>query len=155
ARLVTVGDGNLVGGMQVPLIGKHTPKEAFGKAPTDLQCSGGTASFKDLDGEAVAYAKPFFYVVGSHGCSRKKAKFHASTFIVARVRVDESGRLVNPDGSAAPAGSAKAETTYRLSEVLARGKYGEFFGKDLSEEINGLNVEGAAIVGTTLYVGLR
>src|SRR5262245_51904448 len=51
ARLVTLGDGTLAGGVQIPLIGKQTPKQTFGKAPAGLQCSGGAAPFKDLDGE--------------------------------------------------------------------------------------------------------
>jgi hypothetical protein len=142
ARLATVKDGGLTGGDQIPLIGKQTPKTTFGKVPTGLQCSNGVASFKDLDGEAAAYAAPFVYIVGSHGCSRKKAKFRASAFIVARVRVD-------------PASPLTVETTYRLSEVLARGAFGQFFGKNLDEKTNGLNVEGAAVAGEKLYAGLR
>jgi hypothetical protein len=155
ARFATVADGNLIGGDKIILIGSQTAKTTFGKAPAGLQCSGGAASFKDLDGEAATYAAPFVYIVGSHGCSRKKAKFRASAFIVARVRLDPSGKVVNPDGSAPSAGSPAVETTYRLSEVLARGKFGQFFGKDLSEAAKGLNVEGAAVIGTTLYAGLR
>ena len=146
ARFATIKDGSFAGGDRIPLIGKKSSKTTVGKAPSRLDCSGGTASFKDLDGEAVTYSAPFVYIVGSHGCERKKAKFRASSFIVARVRLDPSGKVADPDD---------VETTYRLSDVLTLGKFGKFFGKDLGKKTDGLNIEGAAAIGTKLYVGLR
>lgn len=154
ARFATIKDGTFAGGERIPLIRKKTQKTTVGKAPAELECSGGEASFEDLDGEAVTYAAPFVYIVGSHGCSRKSAKFRLSSFIVARLRLDPSGKVVNPDGSA-PAGRARVETTYRLSDVLELGKFGKFFGKDLGKRTDGLNIEGAAAIGTKLYIGLR
>ena len=48
------------------------------------------------------------------------------------------------------------ETTYRLSDYLAKAdEAGAFFGKSLDEAENGLNIEGLAIVGGRLLVGLR
>src|SRR5262249_29164669 len=115
---------------------------AFGVAPSGLGCTGGQASFKDLDGEAVSYAAPYFYIVGSHGCSRKKAKFRISTFLLTRLKVDAAGAVVGPVGA-----------SFRLSDALSQGAFGAYFGKDL--DTGGLNVEGLAVIQDKLYAGLR
>jgi hypothetical protein len=57
----------------------------------NADCSAGNGKFKDLDGEAVAYANSYFYVAGSHGCSRNSFKFHPSAFLLVRLPVDETG----------------------------------------------------------------
>jgi hypothetical protein len=114
--------------------------------------------FKDFDGEAVAYAAPYFYVIGSHGCGRKHGAFHPSSFILARIRVDSQGRPVDAQGrqvSEAASGDA-VETTYRISDLLQHpSAVSPFFGKRLEEVYNGLNIEGLAVVGDKLFVGLR
>ena len=47
------------------------------------------------------------------------------------------------------------ETTYRVSDLLKRaGKAAAFFGKDL-ESADGLNIEGVAVQGDTIWFGLR
>ena len=89
--------------------------------------------FGELDGEAVAFAAPYYYVVGSHGCSRKKGEFRASSFILARLSDDQQGGV---------------ETTFRLTDVLRHAStVSAYFGKDLNGD-NGLNIEGLAVVGT-------
>jgi hypothetical protein len=82
-------------------------------AIAEIGCSDGERKFRGLDGEAVAYAAPFFYVVGSHGCSRHSNKFRSSSFILARIperQVASAARTLDP---------SSVETTYRLSEALA------------------------------------
>ena len=142
AQTVTLRDGVLVPGPRFRLIRKRDQDTYIGAAP-QLHCSGGGPSFKDLDGEAVAYAEVdgqrYFIVAGSHGCSRKKAKARISSFLTVRLAVDRARALLGVP-----------EATYRLSEVLAAIPFGNGFGKDLMGEDasqRGLNVEGIAVVG--------
>jgi hypothetical protein len=126
-------------GQTVKLIGKNPGSETLGQSP-EPTC-GKNDGFKDLDGEGVAYAAPYFYVVGSHGCSRRKNEFHLSSFILARVGSNPADQVT---------------TTYRVSDMLNKSdEVKNFFGKALDESGNGLNIEGIAAVGDTLWVGLR
>ncbi|ACK50286.1 conserved hypothetical protein [Methylocella silvestris BL2] len=116
-------------------------KEVYGVAP---KAGCPDVGFKDLDGEGVAYDGDYFYVVGSHGCSRKNNEFSRSAFITTRFRLDASGKAVEP-----------AEATYRLSDALKKAdNVRNFFGKNLKDE-NGLNIEGVAVVNGMLYAGAR
>jgi hypothetical protein len=151
--LVKFGSDGITPSSRVALITSATEKSAFGTAPTKPQCPDKKPSFKDLDGEAVAYdpAKNFFYVAGSHGCSRKKGKFRTSSFVLVRVSVNAAGEVAKP-----------AEATYRLAEVLRQEPLAPFFaqalraqeGKD-GDDKSGVNIEGLAIQGSKLYAGLR
>ena len=57
AQLVTVNDGEIVAGQSIHLIDDRHDGKAL-----------------ELDGEGVAYANGFFYVIGSHGHPRDKGK---------------------------------------------------------------------------------
>ena len=143
AQLVQIEANSLVGGSKVQLIGKEPSASTLGDEPQDGSCSDGKAKFKDLDGEGVAFSAPYFYVVGSHGCSRHGNKLRASAFILARVQVDTQGNPIAVD------------TTYRLAQVLRTAPHvGPFFTKDLNGA-DGLNIEGIAVAGDQLVVGLR
>ncbi len=155
AQFATIENDRMVVGDIVPLIGSAADPLTLGRAPDEI-CEKAD-DFKDLDGEAVAYAAPYFYVVGSHGCGRSKGKFRLSSFILARVRVDRQGQPVDRAGRTLTRENfAQAvETTYRVSDLLMRaGKAAAFFGKDL-EASNGLNIEGVAVEGDTIWFGLR
>ena len=155
AQFATIEDDRLVVGDVVPLIGNAPDSRTLG-SPPDETCEK-TDDFKDLDGEGVAYAAPYFYVVGSHGCGRSNGKFRLSSFILARVRVDRTGQPVDRDGRSLDRDkfAQAVETTYRVSDWLQRaGKAAEFFGEDL-ESSNGLNIEGVAVQGDTIWFGLR
>jgi hypothetical protein len=158
AQLIELDQAAMAVTRRVPLIGKEPSESTLGTAPSAANCSDGKAKFKELDGEAVAYAEPHFYILGSHGCTRHSRKFRLSPFITARVKVDGEGRVVDADGKAVPDGSppeAFAETTYRLSDALEGAvELKHSFASDLMEK-NGLNAEGAAVVGGRLLVGLR
>lgn len=138
--------GRIRAGDPVEIIADVPNAATLGVKPAVADCTGGEGESKELDGEGVAYAAPFFYVVGSHGCSRKKNKFILSSFILARVRLNEIG--ADQD--------VRVETTYRLADALQHAsKVGGYFGKDLDKKIDGLNIEGLAIVGDSLFAGLR
>jgi len=158
AQLIELDHATVTVKRRIPLIGRQPSASTLGIEPGDANCSEGKAGFKELDGEAVAYAQPYFYILGSHGCTRHSRKFRVSPFITARVKVDGDGRVVDAAGAAVPDGSppeAFAETTYRLADVL-RGvaELKDFFAADLMEK-NGLNAEGAVVVDGRLFVGLR
>jgi Protein of unknown function (DUF3616) len=149
AQVAFIGNGQVAGGARLPLIGKRPSRETIGQPPAEIGCSDGERKFRDLDGEAVAYAAPFFYVVGSHGCSRHNNKFRLSSFILARIperRVAGVAQTFDPSG---------VETSYRLSEAIAASRQlRPYFTQDLMSA-NGLNVEGLASAGGKLFAGLR
>jgi len=150
AQRATLRAGTLTPGAMVPLIGTAPPSQALGSAPVVTTCPGGDDGFGEFDGEGVAFApasgadRPAFLVVGSHGCSRTKNEFRASSFLLARVQIDASGAL------------RPAELTWRLSEVL-RGHAGlrDHFARPLNASAPGLNIEGIAASGDNLLIGLR
>ena len=145
AQFVTIDDRSIEPKATLDLIGKEPDVATRGRLPTESHCPDGSKpKFKEFDGEGVAYAAPYFYVVGSHGCGRKSGKLKTSSLILARIPVDGDGKQAEA-----------VETTYRLGEVLAGAKtVGPSFLHGLNEA-NGLNVEGVAVVGDRLYAGLR
>ena len=149
AQFVTLDGTTLKPGAIVDIAGRKPPKAAVGAPPTTGDCTLGQGAYRELDGEAVAYAAPNFYVTGSHGCSRRGREFKLSTALLARLRPDAAGT------------GASVETTYRLGDALrAADTVGPYVLKDLEpreggKPLSGLNVEGLAVVGDTLYAGLR
>jgi hypothetical protein len=151
AQIAFIGNGQVAAGARLPLIGRKPSRDTVGQPPAESGCSDGERKFRDLDGEAVAYATPFFYVVGSHGCSRHSNKFRSSSFILARI---PDARVANPS-AAATSDPSNVETSYRLSEALAAAPpIQPYFTRDLMSA-NGVNVEGLAVVGGKLFAGLR
>jgi hypothetical protein len=153
AQIALIGNGQVAAGAKLPLIGRKPSRDTIGQPPAETGCSDGERKFRDLDGEAVAYAAPFFYVVGSHGCSRHSNKFRSSSFILARIperqiasKVASTTRTFDP---------SSVETSYRLSEALAAAPpIRPYFTRDLMSA-NGVNVEGLAVAGGKLFAGLR
>lgn len=142
AQFALLKGRNLTPGWTIALIGDRPSAATLG-GPPDVPCPR-PGGFGEFDGEAVAFAAPYFYVAGSHGCSRNAGEFRLSSFHLARIRVDGSGK---PEGV--------AELTYRLSDALRRaGAAGTSFGKDLMAA-DGMNLEGLAVTGDRLWAGLR
>lgn len=146
AQFATIEKNTVRPGRIVPLIGSDPSPATLG-SPPNITC-GTKDGFKDLDGEGVAYAKGYFYVAGSHGCSRKGHKLRLASFILARFKVDDKGEPVGIPSDSAP--GTGVETTYRLSDAL---KGIPQFGQSLAGD--GLNIEGISIVGDRLFAGLR
>ncbi|TCR70193.1 DUF3616 domain-containing protein [Bosea sp. BK604] len=142
AQFATLKGKRIKPGKTVALIGDKPSAATLGATPS-VACPK-PGSFGEFDSEGVAYAAPYFYVVGSHGCSRNTGEFRLSSFHLARIKVDAAGK---PEGP--------AELTYRLGDALRQaGAAGAFFGKDLMSA-DGLNIEGVAVVGDRLWAGLR
>lgn len=142
AQFARIAENRITPDATLPIIGTEASSDTLGQPPQGICKMPGR--FAELDGEAVAYADGAFYIAGSHGCSRKKGEFRLSSFHLARIKVDAAG---------SPAG--KVERTYRLSDMLrTAGPAAPFFGRGLMDD-NGLNIEGIAVVGDTLWAGLR
>lgn len=142
AQFARIAENRIAPDATLPIIGTDASSDTLGQPPQGICKMPGR--FAELDGEAVAYADGAFYVAGSHGCWRKRGEFRLSAFHLARIKVDAEG-----------AATGKVELTYRLSDMLrAAGPAGSFFGRGLMDD-NGMNVEGIAVVGDTLWSGLR
>lgn len=141
AQFATLKQGGIVPGPSLPLIKDSAPAGASGRQPT-IGCPQ-QGDFEDFDGEGVAFADRHFYVVGSHGCSRRSGEYRPSSFLLARIAAG-NGEAGTP------------ELSWRVADLLgAAGEVAPFVGKALDETSNGLNIEGLAVVGDRLWLGLR
>lgn len=140
AQVVIVHEDRIVAGQMIQLISNTYRGEPL-----------------ELDGEGVAYAGGYFYVMGSHGRPRKKieddaeleARIAASSQLI-RFRLD--GNDITPEGRLKV--TPKIETTSRLRNVLRNHRDLENSTRQDLDKY-GLTIEGVAIKGDTLYVGLR
>jgi hypothetical protein len=157
AQFARIEGERMTPGTEIRLIGEDADASTLGAKP-EVPCPNGEAAFGEFDGEGVAYSAPYFYVVGSHGCARRKGKFRLSSFMLARIHVDGEGRPIDAQGQLLQGDdmSKAVETTYRLSDLLPRAdEVGPYFGKLLNADDRGLNVEGIAVGGGQVYLGLR
>lgn len=140
AQFATLTQTTIKPGPSLPLIGDAIPA-ASGRQPS-IGCPK-PGGFGEFDGEGVAYADRHFYVVGSHGCSRHGGEYRPSSFLLARLPLD-GGEPGAP------------ELSWRVSELLgAAGEAAPYLGRPLGAGSNGLNIEGLAVVGDRLWLGLR
>ncbi|HEV7325744.1 MAG TPA: DUF3616 domain-containing protein [Bosea sp. (in: a-proteobacteria)] len=140
AQFATLTQGAIKPERSLPLIGDAAPG-ARGRQPA-IGCpkQGG---FGEFDGEGVAYADRSFYIVGSHGCSRHGGEYRPSSFLLARI-APGNGEAGTP------------ELSWRVADLLgAAGEIAPYLGKTLDADSNGLNIEGLAVVGDRLWLGLR
>lgn len=141
AQFATLKQGTITPGPSLPLVEDSAPAGASGRQPV-IGCpqKGG---FGEFDGEGVAYADRSFYVVSSHGCSRHSGEYRPSSFLLARIP-SAGGQAGTP------------ELSWRVSDLLgAAGDVAPYLGKPLDAAANGLNIEGLAVVGDRLWLGLR
>jgi hypothetical protein len=149
-RLAPVTDA---GGF-IELLGTNPPDRAYDNALSVGECEGGRhGNYNEFDGEAIAWAPGpeeggTYYVVGSHSCSRGDSengvppRMKLSTQFVARIQMLAAGPRV--------------DLTWRLGPSLAVNPITRaHYHAPLSPERNGLDIEGAAVIGGRLYLGLR
>lgn len=98
--------------------------------------------FEELDGEGIALSGDMLYVTGSHSCTGK-GKYKASAYVLARVKVASATTIGT---------SATVERTWRVADMLAASTAGQAYGA--KKEV-GTNIEGLAVAGDRLFVGLR
>lgn len=145
AQFVTINDGTILAGEQVHLIGNIFDGKAL-----------------ELDGEGVAYADGSFYVIGSHGHPRDKAKkldpIADGQEIAAKIAANSQIiqiRMKPADGTPLGRGSiAGLRSSSRLRDFIAADPLLSKF-LDWRLENNGVDVEGIAVVGARLFAGFR
>lgn len=146
AQVVIVNDGRLLAGDKIPLI-----SDTFNGEPLEL------------DGEGVAFTDGYFYVIGSHGHPRDKghkldpvkqadriaASIRASSRVV-RIQLDPAKISTEGKLSVQP----KVELSSALRPLLLADPLLQPFVDQRLDE-NGLTIEGIAVRGPRLYVGMR
>lgn len=91
---------------------------------------------EEIDAEGIAYENGVFYVTGSHGLSRKKARFDSASFKVFRIEDDD------------------ISSTARLRDAIRNvPALSEFSEQPLNK--NGANIEGVTARGGSLFFGFR
>ena len=138
AQFVTLHDGEIAAGPSKQLMNDTFRKEALA-----------------LDGEGVAYANGFFYVIGSHGHPRDtqhkldphkdaakiKAKIAASSQVI-RIAADRQNPTI--------------KRTRGLKGLLwDQSLLRPFIDQRLEKTSNGVTIEGVAIHDTRLFAGFR
>jgi len=105
----------------------------------------------DPDGEAAAYDDGHFYVVGSHGRKRKDWTAHnPSSYALFRFPLDGNGQPIFIGDEEV---QDLARST-RLSDALkALQPLSAYVDQPLDE--GGINIEGLAVRGARMYLGLR
>ncbi len=110
----------------------------------------------EIDAEGAAYGDGYFYLSGSHGLSRKKAKYDPSSFFLFRFPVDpETGYPAFEFSKKSVAGEIKR--TNALQAVLkgAPDPIGKYAEQPLGEGAGGVNIEGLAYRDGRIFIGLR
>jgi len=166
AQLAALRDGRLIAGPTIDLIAglgarladDVPPSGVFGSEAASrpvvaARCADRKieSDFDEFDGEGVAWAPTgsggTFYVTASHGCGRSSGTRRRSTHLLARIQVDQSGKV-----------SATPDLTWRLGELL-RGVdvVAAHYGLPVTASQQGLDIEGVAALnnGDDLFFGLR
>ena len=139
AQVVTLRDGTIDADPQhmIKLI-----DDKFAKKP------GEPPKAVELDGEGVAYAGGYFYVIGSHGRPRSENKSPAK--IAARLKASSNLIRFKLDGTKA----RELSVSTALAKVIA--KEGLFdAARKIELEKGGITIEGVAVLGGRLYAGFR
>jgi hypothetical protein len=107
-------------------------------------CKERDEDFGEFDGEGIAIADGYVYLTGSHSCSGKKSKYKPSSYLLARFAHSSASSFLDGD----PA----VERTWRGADMLLNSRVKDSYGKKKGK---GTNIEGLAVTGGRLYVGLR
>ena len=138
AQFVTVTDGEIVAGDMIPLI--------------DNSFEG---NHLELDGESVAHADGFFYVIGSHGHPRDSKRRldpdKDATRIAAQIAASSQIVRFRSDGARA---TGPIERTAKLRALIAQQPELRSY-QDQRLENNGLTLEGIAVRRGRILVGFR
>lgn len=165
AQFATLRDRSLTAGATIDFIANlgariatdPAPAGVFGSEAAGRPVAVGRCPDRDLakdfdefDGESVAWAPAAsgggaFYVVGSHACGRGSGTRRRSTFLLARIAADRSGRPTGP-----------ASLSWRLGEALLHAdQVSAHYGLPTDRAHQGLDIEGVAAAGENLFFGLR
>jgi uncharacterized protein DUF3616 len=135
AQFVTVNDGEIVAGEMIPLIDNSFDGKRL-----------------ELDGEGVAYADGFFYVIGSHGHPRDsnhRLDPNKDAAMIA-AHIAASSQILRFHSG----GPREVERTSKLRELIAQLPDLNSH-RDQRLEKNGLTIEGIAIRHGRILAGFR
>jgi hypothetical protein len=138
AQFVKLKKGELVAGKTVRLI-----ENSFRGEPLEL------------DGEGVAFANGYYYVIGSHGhpCHKDQKVDPQKDGNEIRSRIVANSQIVRFRPIQGE-GAEDLERTSRLREILASEPLLQLYVNKRLEK-NGLTIEGVAVKDDVLYAGLR
>jgi hypothetical protein len=106
-------------------------------------CKKADKDFGEFDGEGMAIADGYVYFTGSHSCSGKN-KYKPSSYLLARFKHSSATSILD--------GNPVLERTWRGADMLLNSPVKDSYG---GEKGKGTNIEGLAVTGGRLYVGLR
>lgn len=131
----------------------------------------------EIDIEGMDYSEPYLWFTGSHSKKRGKAdgdkpekdieslikiKTDLNRYLIARIPVFQGEPLKScshpsdPEKTVTAAALKTSDTSNQLMEVLEDDPHlGAFVKLDIPSKENGLDIEGLAVCGDTLFLGLR
>ncbi len=99
----------------------------------------------EIDTEAIAAEGDCYYIIGSHGISKKQGEYQDNRYSIFRLRVDPATRM--------PARPISVDRASLADLLRADPVLGPHFGQPLQQR--GVNIEGLAVRDGRLFVGLR
>lgn len=148
-EIVLLGkDGLRPTGKPVTFTHKKDPIDGIVGREQKANC-GETGKYGDLDGEAVAIEnkvdRTYVYVAGSHSCSGG-GKYKASNYLLVRFKPASAVSFVGT-------GDPVIERSFRVADLLLlTPELHDAYGRPKGQ---GTNIEGLAVIGETLYAGMR
>jgi hypothetical protein len=140
ARFFALKGDALVPGKQLFLL----PKEY-----TDGQ---ETREFDETDAEGIAFSNGMYFLTGSHGLN-KSGNLQDSRYFIYRASVNPDTGLVADFGSKEKP-SVQVDRSANLRAIIHNDPQLSKHEGDIPDE-NGINIEGIAVSGDTLYLGFR
>ncbi|HON92708.1 MAG TPA: DUF3616 domain-containing protein [Sedimentisphaerales bacterium] len=99
----------------------------------------------EIDIEGIAAEGNHYYIVGSHGISKKRGEIQGNRYSLFRLGVDPAtGRPTRP---------LSLERTSLVEILRTDPVLGEYFGKPL--QLRGVNIEGLTVRQGRLFIGFR
>jgi hypothetical protein len=132
---------------------------------------------EEIDIEGLAYADHYLWLTGSHGTKRKKTQGKNSKkdikrlgkiekednrYLIARIPVSQEGLVKScshpayPDKKLTASWIQKTKNSNLLTEALKKDKHlGLFVSSPFPSKENGFDIEGLAVQGDKVFLGLR
>ncbi len=140
ARFFTLKGDTLVPGKQLFLLPKEYTEGQEAK------------EFDETDGEGIAFLNGAYFLTGSHGLN-KSGDLQPSRYFIYRVSVDADTGLAGDLGSKEKP-SAQVERSANLKAIIHSDPELSKHEGDIPDK-DGINIEGLAVSGDTLFLGFR
>ncbi len=107
----------------------------------------------EIDIEGIAAEGDCYYIIGSHGVSKKTGERQDNRYRIFRLRVDVKTGVPSGFSVAGSRVPATLEAASLVNLLRVEPVLGPYFGKPLQHK--GVNIEGLAVRDGRLYVGFR